>query len=1086
MESLMFKKLTVFALVLFFAMSVWAVNRGDVKAPADQQQSIEKNMPQEVYIAPDGQIKKDLPSPYNELGIKPNREFKDAQPLKKPLPYLDEPQLDAFESYIEYAMRPYDAGFIFSGTDSVGQWFRPVTQCSLLAIRIDFNTDAVGRTYNVEVHRINPEHDGVYDFSAGTESGASPGGFPQDWTGRLMGSYEHTVSQAGYIELPVSVFGISEEDQNLGLHDFQVKWWFDPAETGQDEAQLYGDLPAPFNHHGIKYYAEGQGGDPTPRWVPRYNFSIDAKVLYYGDPPPTISGDNEIPDQYNSLNPGPYTAEATVNDLGTDVFEGYVRKVAIIMDNDDDPFNGPNDTTYVYEDEAGGDEMSEVTVSYDIANPGVGNSVYYWWYAEDNGAENTDDPAAQTHTATSGKHHFTVREKNPNATILLVDDSGDQGFRENITSTLNALGYIHDVWSTADGDSMTFEVLDLYETVIWFNGVATGGWLAGGLDDTVVPRFLDQGGKNFFFSSSDYVGIVEDDFSDNFKAPGDDTPTEDFVTDYLKIALFRDDANLGDGSGPRGSYSQDTLYRGVAGTFMEGIGEFESDPFDFGLANWNGEAYASDGMDVLNVWDASVGDWNPAAGIYYEGDYKLLFLPWTFEHIHSGEVRADFISRLMAPDQFDVNAAPIFANLDGSRYKVSGTGPFPVSVDVEDSDGSVESVELGYTVDNTGEWTWMAMSAAEGNTFTANLPALSDQDTMYTYTVRATDDAGSTRYFDGDPYYLERSSFTPQNSILYVGENPYDWWHGDNVDSIMTATMDKFDAEYDVWDADAMGMMDAKTILDEYDAVIYSGYSDWVNIMPRKTAENPFTEYIENGNYFVYTSEEILGLWEDWGDGELLAPGDFGYDVMGVTSVFHDFGYFRMYPFNASFVNAGIDSMEMDTLLNLTNYSDYMTFADGYTVPFLGYDGANNFYAGTQNPEGNMVFLGFHIARLEESARDQVMENILNEVTSIEDEAIADNKLPNKFSLKQNYPNPFNPVTNIEFALPKATDVTITIYNVLGKKVRTLYNGQMNAGSHKLVWNGLNENGSQVSSGIYIYKMEAADFNATKKMVLMK
>jgi hypothetical protein len=90
------------------------------------------------------------------------------------------------------------------------------------------------------------------------------------------------------------------------------------------------------------------------------------------------------------------------------------------------------------------------------------------------------------------------------------------------------------------------------------------------------------------------------------------------------------------------------------------------------------------------------------------------------------------------------------------------------------------------------------------------------------------------------------------------------------------------------------------------------------------------------------------------------------------------------------------------------------------------------------------------------------------------------------FSLSDNYPNPFNPETEISFSLPERNQVSLVIYNILGKKVKTLVNGEMEAGTHTVSWNGKDEAGNQVASGIYFYKLSAGELTATKKMVLTK
>ena len=93
---------------------------------------------------------------------------------------------------------------------------------------------------------------------------------------------------------------------------------------------------------------------------------------------------------------------------------------------------------------------------------------------------------------------------------------------------------------------------------------------------------------------------------------------------------------------------------------------------------------------------------------------------------------------------------------------------------------------------------------------------------------------------------------------------------------------------------------------------------------------------------------------------------------------------------------------------------------------------------------------------------------------------------PSSFSLSQNYPNPFNPTTNFQFTLPKSSHVNIEIFNIVGQKVAILVDGDMKPGVYTADWNGRDESGKTVSSGIYFYRMKADDFSDMKKMVLVK
>ncbi|GAB4337463.1 MAG: hypothetical protein Kow0037_20260 [Calditrichia bacterium] len=103
--------------------------------------------------------------------------------------------------------------------------------------------------------------------------------------------------------------------------------------------------------------------------------------------------------------------------------------------------------------------------------------------------------------------------------------------------------------------------------------------------------------------------------------------------------------------------------------------------------------------------------------------------------------------------------------------------------------------------------------------------------------------------------------------------------------------------------------------------------------------------------------------------------------------------------------------------------------------------------------------------------------------TSIDDEEFVGIK---DFELYQNMPNPFNPTTIISYNLPKSGDVELTIFNLLGQKVKTLVNGHQDAKLHRVEWDGTNEVGEKVASGIYIYRLKTAENVAVRKMILMK
>jgi flagellar hook assembly protein FlgD len=91
-----------------------------------------------------------------------------------------------------------------------------------------------------------------------------------------------------------------------------------------------------------------------------------------------------------------------------------------------------------------------------------------------------------------------------------------------------------------------------------------------------------------------------------------------------------------------------------------------------------------------------------------------------------------------------------------------------------------------------------------------------------------------------------------------------------------------------------------------------------------------------------------------------------------------------------------------------------------------------------------------------------------------------------EFDLAQNHPNPFNPETRISFALPKKCVVEIQLFDMLGPKIRTLVSGEKPAGLYDMVWNGLDDGGRSVSSGIYFYTLKTEAYTKKRKMLLMR
>jgi flagellar hook assembly protein FlgD len=102
--------------------------------------------------------------------------------------------------------------------------------------------------------------------------------------------------------------------------------------------------------------------------------------------------------------------------------------------------------------------------------------------------------------------------------------------------------------------------------------------------------------------------------------------------------------------------------------------------------------------------------------------------------------------------------------------------------------------------------------------------------------------------------------------------------------------------------------------------------------------------------------------------------------------------------------------------------------------------------------------------------------------TAVEESAQS----PRDFRLYQARPNPFNPSTTLSFTLPSPSPATLAVYDITGRKVRTLVSGPMSAGTHMFVWNGLDDAGRPVSSGVYLYRLTAGGMAETRRMTLVR
>ncbi|MGD9899863.1 MAG: T9SS type A sorting domain-containing protein [Calditrichaceae bacterium] len=162
-----------------------------------------------------------------------------------------------------------------------------------------------------------------------------------------------------------------------------------------------------------------------------------------------------------------------------------------------------------------------------------------------------------------------------------------------------------------------------------------------------------------------------------------------------------------------------------------------------------------------------------------------------------------------------------------------------------------------------------------------------------------------------------------------------------------------------------------------------------------------------------------------------------------------------------------------------------------YKAWFQNYAGLIIFDDDTDSTSAQIIYMAFNLAAVaDEQIAAGLIGNAVDYLLTDGDIPVAINNLPAQipvsYRLDQNYPNPFNPVTTIRYKIPQKTKVKLEIFDVLGRKIRTLVNQKQNAGQYEIQWNGIDHLGRESASGVYFYRFSAGDFIQIRKMIFLK
>ncbi|MCK4640437.1 MAG: T9SS type A sorting domain-containing protein, partial [Candidatus Marinimicrobia bacterium] len=425
----------------------------------------------------------------------------------------------------------------------------------------------------------------------------------------------------------------------------------------------------------------------------------------------------------------------------------------------------------------------------------------------------------------------------------------------------------------------------------------------------------------------------------------------------------------------------------------------------------------------------------------------------------------------------------------------------------------VASANLLYSTDNIS-FTAVAMTAS-GDVYSADIPGQAPGTDVWYY-LDATDVEGLSS--ETLPIYYSIFLPTEQTLFIYdtkelgVGTADYYYFAG-------AWATDAF--AHDIWAA-AYGSISTE-LLNNYEKVIHvmgggptnqnyspaAVYKPWLE---GATADDPRGLLISGQDYgFIsgyYDTTFAAGTFEyDYLGVETLGPQDINYDA-GVGAASYQSPY-RIDPVDGDALSGNLYAFQGDSVvlfydpyyeIGANNWIDNLTPVAGAHVPFT--DPNNSDAAVAVYNEGTnwkCAFYTFDILSLDfRSPADSAsmyhwilnVENALTPIFTWWGEPVLGvekiNTMPKAYALNQNYPNPFNPTTSIAYSIPENAHVKLTIYNMLGQQIRTLVDNRQTAHSYRATWDATDSFGNSVPSGIYFYTIEANNYFATKKMVLLK
>ena len=417
-------------------------------------------------------------------------------------------------------------------------------------------------------------------------------------------------------------------------------------------------------------------------------------------------------------------------------------------------------------------------------------------------------------------------------------------------------------------------------------------------------------------------------------------------------------------------------------------------------------------------------------------------------------------------DDIEVSASPPeIKNISRNPAVANSGGNVEVSAVMLAPQSNVAIADLFYRVDE-GAFQKVAMTNTD-SLYTGVIPAQND-GAFVEYYLLSANVTGDSSFAPGDPstimfFYFVRDGGLKISDIQFAPYSGSDVSSFDNLEVTVQgiATTDTMDFAF-YWIQDGTDPWSGLWIMDTQNNI---KLGDEVSVTGTVEEDYNVTRIANVTNVTVLSSGNPVPDPLVLATGDITTGGDLAEQYESMLVRVSNIKVVTEFPDGANYgeftVDDGTGEIRVDDMGNFRGQLDTAFVAGDSLISLTG-----------------ILYYAFYNFKIEPRNDNDIVRFI----TDVEE----NQQVPLTFDLGQNYPNPFNPETTIEFQLAKKGFVTIAVYNMLGQKIKTLVDDVRSAGKYTLLWNGTDDYGIKVSSGIYFYKMKSVEFTKTQKMLLLK